>query len=156
MWRHHMHGRNPFLIALLVVLGLAAGAGFVLLIMYLFENLWNYLLTPIFGIKSIGFEQAAAFVLFIPIVGGLFSAFRNRGHHGHRNNHSQFNRMKWRARFATGRNHWAGDEWNIHGGWKNWRYFDEWWKNEGKNAYEEYVDKNPGKEETNSQDQQNS
>jgi hypothetical protein len=35
----------------------------------------------------------------------------------------------------------ASDDWRVNGSYRDWRYFDQYWKDEGKTAFEAYVDK---------------
>jgi hypothetical protein len=105
-------------LALAVLLGFLFG--------YFVMLLWNWLMPALFGIKAITYWQAFGIVILAKILFG-----GTGGHGGYGGRH-----RKWKHR------HWHGsDEWAPKGDYRNWRYYEDYWRAEGKAAYEAYLDK---------------
>jgi hypothetical protein len=138
MFMRRGYWRNPLVIFFSVVAGIA----FVIIALYgftlAFQNLWNWLLPGLFGIKALEFWQAAGMMAFLMILGSLFRVFggwRHAASGGHWHMQRRFRQWKHGE-------DWAGDEWNIKGGWRNWKYFDDWWVKEGKALFEKHIENN--------------
>ena len=96
-----------------VLMGVVFGFGLMLL--------WNWLMPDLFNLKEISYWQAIGiFVLARLLFGSL-------GSNNHGSNSSKHKRHK-------------ADKMDQKGNWKNWRHYDEWWDNEGKKAFTNYVD----------------
>lgn len=108
----------------MVFLGLAFAVVFALVFGLVVKLLWNWLMPALFGLGEISYWQAFGIVVLAKI---LFSGF------GHRvgNRHEPF-----RSKF---REHWPFSMERIEG--KDWRYYRDFWRDEGKAAFEAYIHK---------------
>jgi hypothetical protein len=109
-------------IVLAVVMGFAFG--------YFVMLLWNWLMPIIFGLKAITFWQAFGIVVLAKIL------FGGHGMHGY--DHGRGYRRKHR--------HMYRNDWAPRGDYGNWRYYDDYWKNEGKAAFDAYLERIKGGE----------
>lgn len=127
----HPQGRLPshrsfkvLRIAGWVILGLAFAAVFALVFGLLVKALWNWLMPALFGLGTITYWQAFGIVILAKL---LFGGF---GPHG-RNHREPFHRK-------------FQDRWQDFKGRheeKDWKYYRDFWRDEGKEAFEAYVRK---------------
>jgi hypothetical protein len=103
------------------ILGLIGAAALALLFGYVVVWLWNWLMPELFGLKLITFWQAVGLVILARII---FGGFKHTAHDRKRDKSST------RRRFI--RNH-PFD--------KRWKYYGDYWKEEGEAAFDEYVRK---------------
>jgi uncharacterized membrane protein YraQ (UPF0718 family) len=113
----------------MVILGLITAVVFGFLFGYFVQMLWNWLMPPIFGLKAITFWQAFGLIVLAKLIFGSF------GHH-----HDIHKHHKWHKYHHS-------DEWEIKGGWKNWSYYDDWWKSQGRKTFEKYIEEQQKSEE---------
>jgi hypothetical protein len=73
--------------------------------------LWNWLLPALFGVVKIGYLQGVGIFILGRL---LFGAWGRHGYHGGR---------------------------GFHGGHGRWKHYNDYWENEGKAAFEQYVKK---------------
>ncbi len=109
--------------AIFIPLGIAAfifGGGWVVM------SLWNWLMPGLFGLKLLTFWQAVGILVLAKILFGS-------GHWGKHHNHAR-KHWKWRG-------NWSHDDWAPNGDYRNWKYYEDYWKAEGKTAYEAYINK---------------
>jgi hypothetical protein len=107
-------------LALAVIFGFAFG--------YFVKLLWNWLMPSLFGFKLITFWQAFGIVILGKLI---FGSSHASGRHGH--DHGRMHSMKWRKRVHM------REDWAPNGDYGNWRYYEDYWKTEGKTAYEAYL-----------------
>jgi hypothetical protein len=89
-----------------------------LLFGYVVMWLWNWLMPELFGLGEIAFWQAVGLVILTRLLfGGIKMGDHDKGHHSTKT---------WRDK--------CGDEKKRH-----WRHYDQFWKDEGKEAFEKYV-----------------
>jgi len=130
--RPYFHGPLRILgIVGMVIGGLALAVLLAFLFGWLVMYLWNWLMPTLFGLKVITYWQAWAMVLLAKILFG--------SSHG---SHSGHHRNKWRHHGWRAQRKMYYDDWAPAGDYSNWRYYDEYWKNEGKTAFEAYLAKN--------------
>jgi len=108
-------------IAGLVLLGVIAAAAFALAFGYFVELLWNWLMPPIFGLKTIGYWQAFGIVVLAKLI---FGAVHGRGGHA----------RDWRR-------HGPAPHARDWGGRERWRYWREFWEQEGRKAFDAYLER---------------
>lgn len=135
---------NPFArgarIVGFVLLGIFTAVIFGLLFGYFIKLLWNWLMPSVFHLEKISYWQAFGLVLLARLIFGTI------GHHY--GNERDINHHRRRCRqHSKWENHWSDDDWKIKGGWKDWQYYDNWWREEGKTAFENYLGKNADKDE---------
>ena len=85
--------------------------------------LWNWLVVSLLGLAVIGYWEGVGIFLFSRLI---FSPFFFR--HGMR--HHRYN-----------------VDWEHQGGWGKWKYYNEYWKTEGKAAFDEYIKKRDAEKE---------
>jgi len=128
------------------IAGLAAG-GVVIAVLFAFlfgfvvKILWNGLMPDLFGLKVITFWQAFGLILLAKIL------FGGHGHgHSQREHRSPFER-RFRNAFkrSPGTSDSGEDAEPFPCDRKQWRHFREFWRDEGKKAFQEYLAKNPGR-----------
>lgn len=102
----------------LIFIGLVFLAGYVLM------HLWNWLMPDLFGLTTIGYWQALGLMLLAKFIFGF-------GNHSSKGSGSKRNKKhrKW-DRFCDPKN---GDS--------DWRYYDQYWKEEGKAAFNAYIER---------------
>jgi len=112
----------------MVILGLAAAVLFGFIFGYFVQLLWNALIPDLFGLKEITYWQAFGIVVLARLIFGCsLGGDNDRGPKSARDKKRQWSCKDERE--------------DIKGEWKNWRYYDDWWDEEGKNSFEGYVDK---------------
>ena len=108
---------------LYTILGIAGAFLLGLLFGNVIMWLWNWLMPSLFGLRTIGFWEGLGLFLLAKILFG----FGGSGHSGddggkHHKKH---------------RHHGARSEKKD---WKDWEYYDDWWEEDGKNAFHAYAD----------------
>ncbi len=112
--------------------GVALAVLFGFLFGWFVQLLWNWLMPSLFGLKEIGYWQGFGIIVLAKILFG-------GGHGPYR--HAHHNKKFWHHHHK----HWdhtqGEDDWKPHGSYKNWKYYDQYWRDEGKAAFEAYLDK---------------
>jgi hypothetical protein len=113
-------------IAGFAVLGVIGAAVFALVFGWLVMLLWNWLMPVIFGLGTLTYWQSFGIVILAKLI---FGAVGGR-HHG--------------RGFRPG-----GGPWDEHwkGGRERWRWYGDFWRDEGREAFERYVQKKRDGEE---------
>ncbi|MFH6602847.1 hypothetical protein ACEZ3G_05120 [Maribacter algicola] len=106
-----------------VLFMILAAIVFVLLFGYGFMLLWNWLMPDVFGLPMLNYWKAVGLLVMAKL---LFSSFggENKKHHAkpHKRNKSR--------------------RWNSCGGdYSKWEMYDEFWKEEGEMAFNNYVER---------------
>ncbi len=117
--------------AVLRVIGLVIGGLFLAVFFgfvfgYFVMLLWNWLMPELFAFKTITFWQAFGIVILGKLIFG--------GGMQHRDYHD-----RWHKKMPQ-----FFDEWAPAGDHKNWKYYKEYWKTEGKTAFEDYLARTKG------------
>ncbi len=116
-FKHRMRRKSPGEIAGWILLGIIAFTGFALLFGFAIMWLWNWLMPAVFGLPTVNYWQAVGiFIIFKLLFGGCGggSRFRRGG----------------RSRARCGEN---------DRDFSKWKYYDEYWKEEGDEAYKAYI-----------------
>jgi hypothetical protein len=134
------HHRGPLRIVALIVGGLVLAVVCGLAFGWLVMLLWNWLMPVLFKFPIISYWQGFGLVVLGRL---LFGGFRHPGpRHGRscgpRFPHA-FHHHHWKAWDHRG----DGDdeEWNPGGSYRNWKYYREYWREEGKTAFLAYLEK---------------
>jgi hypothetical protein len=132
-WRDRYYGPKfgIFRIAFLVIGGVVFAVLFAFLFGWLVELLWNWLMPGLFGLKAISYWQAFGLVVLAKILFGC----------GKCHNHSAHHRRHWLHFRKHLMNRENCDQWRPHGAYSNWKYYDQYWREEGKAAFEAYIDR---------------
>lgn len=134
------HGRSALRIVALTVGGVTFAVFFAFLFGLVVKVLWNWLMPTLFGLTAITFWQAFGIVLLAKI---LFSG-HGHGYRKHDGREGRYFRNRFR-RFVR------GDERDAEGGpvpgnGKRWRHFRQFWQEEGRAAFEIYLEKMENRE----------
>lgn len=109
-----------------VILGLMAATVFAFLFGFFVMLLWNWLMPELFGLATITFWKAFGIVLLARLIFGGFK-------HSYPGNKHDYRRKKFL-------DHWRRKECRNNR-MKDWRYFDDYWYDEGEKAFNEYVER---------------
>jgi len=110
------------------ILGIFAAIGFALLIGYIIMLLWNWLMPAIFGLVTINYWQAVGIIILAKF---LFGGFGNRRH---KRRYSKF-RNRFNEKYQ------AKCEGTSKSDFSKWRFYNNYWEDEGENAYKEYLER---------------
>ena len=119
-FKHKMRSKRFGAIVGWVLLAIVAAIGFALLFGYGIMWLWNWLMPDLFGVVTITYWQAVGIFVLAKILFGGFGSHKSKekkSHKGHRQ---------------------CG---NSNGDFAKWKFYDKYWKEEGENAFEAYVDR---------------
>lgn len=119
---------RPLRMVLITVFGVLAACAFALLFGLFVMLLWNWLMPGLFSLPSITYLQAAGIVLLARMIFGFGSD---------RHAPSEERKEKCEEEHWYGGEHWH--DYRTKYGNKGWRYYDAWWKQEGKSSFEEYI-----------------
>lgn len=108
---------------LYTILGLAGAFLLGLLFGNVIMWLWNWLMPSLFGLRTIGFWEGLGLFLLAKILFG-FGGSSHSGDDGSKHHKKH-------------RHHGAKSEKKD---WKDWEYYDDWWEEDGKNAFHAYAD----------------
>ena len=90
--------------------------------------LWNWLMPAIFGLVTISYWQAVGIIILAKF---LFSGFiSRRPKRRYRTFRNRF-KEKYQAKYQG----------TSKSDFSKWRYYDNYWEDEGENAYNEYVER---------------
>lgn len=123
-FKHKARTKRVGIIAGWVVLGIIAAVGFAFLFGYVIMLLWNWLMPMIFGLTEISYWQAVGIIILAKL---LFGGFGGHPKHPKPDRDKRSSRHIGTKRFKTG--------------FSKWRYYDKYWKDEGENAFDRYIDK---------------
>lgn len=133
--RHHHGWSVGKIIAATIggtILAVVLGFGFG----WVIEHLWNWLMPSLFGLKAITYWQGFGLFVLAKILFGCGvpggSPHHSKRHHGHGSCNGDDD---------------CGDVWKVRGSHKDWKYYDKYWKEEGKAAFEGYLERMEGKKE---------
>ncbi len=119
-------GRGPRM-AGRIARGIAIGVVLALLFGLVVMMLWNWLGPAVFGLREINYVQAVGLIILTRIlfgIRGMRPGFAARLHgHGH---------WGWRGPCS-------GED-VANGNIKDWRLYDQWWDEEGREAFRKYID----------------
>lgn len=113
----------------MVIMGLVAAVVFGLIFGYFVMLLWNWLMPSLFGLGTIDFWKAFGLILLVKLLFGGHESPHNKFRHHHKHHHDHGG--------------WDGGDnacWGPKGGWQEQEGFDEWWREEGKGAFERYLE----------------
>jgi hypothetical protein len=129
---HHHHWGMPRIIAatiggiiVAVVLGFLFG--------WFVEHLWNWLMPDLFGFKVITYWQGFGLVVLAKLLFG--------GPAHHPAPHHKYEPWQHSRNWAC-----KGDksQWAPGGSPKNWKYYEQYWNEEGKAAFEAFLERKEG------------
>jgi len=121
------------------IVGVVFAVVFALVFGFVVKILWNWLMPAIFGVGTITYWQAFGLVV---LAKRLFGAFG----HGHKDHSDHFHRRfnGWREDDKADKQ----DDSMMQG----WKYYKQYWKDEGKAAFDEYIRRMEGQRAKESED----
>ncbi len=109
-----------------IALAILAFAAFMVSFGFILQQLWNYLMPGMFGLKEISLGQGAALLLLARLlVGGQMLDIKYSG---------SKNKKKPKEGEKT-------DEPDMKKDLRTWEHYDQWWEEEGKKSFEEYAER---------------
>ncbi len=107
-----------------VVFMIIAVLFFILLFGYGFMLLWNWLMPDVFGLPVLTYWKAVGILVMAKL---LFGNFEGKGHK--KESKKSYKRFK-------------GRRWdNCKSDFSKWEFYDDFWKEEGENAFNNFVDR---------------
>ena len=127
-FKHKMRGRSLGEIIGMILFGAIFIIGLAILFGFLIMWLWNWLMPMIFGLPALNYWQAVGvFILSKILLGGC----------------GGFGGKDKKASKKSKCNH------NNKGEFSKWKHYDNFWKEEGNEAYEAYLNRINSKEQNN-------
>ena len=115
-----------------IILGVVGAVLFAFLFGYFVMLLWNWLMPALFGLAVIKYWQAFVIIILARLIFGTMG--------GHKDHHKK----NMKPPFI--RNHFMKNGPDF----RKWRHYDKYWKEEGKEAFEKFVER----KKTENQDKQ--
>lgn len=113
----------------MMIIGPILGFVGIVLIAFLFgfavQYLWNWIMPGIFSLREITYWEGFGIFILAKLIFGGHGGFK---HHGHKYKH------KFHKHF-----HGCDDE--DGNGWGKWKHYNKYWKAEGKEAFEKFLEK---------------
>ncbi len=132
---NYCYDRRPrwLVITGFVLLGVLAAVLFAFVFGYFVMLLWNWLMPPLFGLGTITYLQAFGIIILARLI---FGSFGHRPSDRKRRDSHPYAREEWRSHFRQ----------NFRRDFRKWKYYDQYWKDQGREDFERYVE-NREKEE---------
>ena len=108
---------------------IALAIAFALVFSFFVQMLWNWLMPSLFKLGTITYCQALGLMILARLVFGTCG--HHRGHRGHGWGHHGFHRHAWLGCDKTDA---------ANGDIKDWRHYDAWWQEQGRDAFKKYSD----------------
>jgi len=119
-FKHKMRNKSPLEIVGIIIFGAIAIAGLAILFGFVIMWLWNWLMPEIFGLTTLTYWQAVGlFILLKLLVGGC-------GRGGRKNSCKDY-KQKRKDKYKTD--------------FSKWEHYDQYWKEEGDELYNKYLEK---------------
>ncbi len=130
-WKQKFHRvpRGARIIGM-VVIGLVTAVILGLVFGIFVRELWNWLMPELFGLKVITYWQAFGIVILGHLIFGGAGGGHGESKSSHRHKHHGP----------------CGEDDTSKEGWKHWKYYDEWWLGQGRQAFTDYVEKKSGED----------
>lgn len=120
---HKFRSKSPIKIVFMIIFGAMAIAALAALFGFIIMSLWNWLMPDIFGLTTLTYWQAVGVFALAKILfgGGGFG---------------KDSKSSKKSKCDSKRNH--------KNDFSKWKYYDEYWKTEGNQAYEAFVSQKEG------------
>lgn len=119
-FKHKMRGKSPGEIAGMIIFGGLFLTGLVILFGFIIMWLWNWLMPEIFGLTTLNYWQAIGLFILLKILIGGCGGFGNSG---------KSSSKKYECKKKS------------KGEFSKWKHYDQFWKEEGNHAYEEFIER---------------
>ncbi|WP_179018431.1 hypothetical protein [Winogradskyella forsetii] len=129
-FKHKMRGKSPGEIIGMILFGALFITGLAILFGFVIMWLWNWLMPMIFGLTTLTFWESVGIFILLKILLGGCGGFGGKD--------------KKRSKSSK-------CDHNAKGEFSKWKHYDDFWKEEGNQAYEAYINRKTSKEESNEQ-----
>jgi len=137
------HGIQALRIAGLAIAGVGVAILFAFVFGIVVKVLWNWLMPGLFGLKEITFWQAFGIVLLAKLLfGGLGHSHKHHDRRFEERFEDRFKRFIRREKVGEASA-------PVPGNGKKWRHFQQYWQDEGRSAFEAYLQRMETREEKN-------
>jgi hypothetical protein len=134
--------RRPLSIIRHVIGGLIFAALFALIFAVLVKLLWNGIMPAVFDLGTISFWQAFGIILLAKMI---FGGIGPRYNHYHPRRIYYYSKdRRYLYKWIRNNYRFDDDELNSMSRRKKWEYYKQYWRNEGKAAFEAYIKKIEG------------
>jgi len=131
--------RRPFSIVRHVAAGILFAVLFALIFAILVKLLWNGIMPTLFDLKTISFWQAFCIILLAKLI---FGGVGSRYHYYHpRKSYYHSRDRRYFYKWMRNGYRFEDDELNTMSRRKKWEYYKQYWRDEGKAAFEAYIKK---------------
>lgn len=134
-FKHKMRGKNPGVIAAMILMGIIFISGLAILFGFIILWLWNWLMPDLFGLQEITYWQGVGIFVLAKILFGM-----GGGGSGHKSKSSS---SDWECKEDKHK--------KKHSDWSKWQHYDKFWQEEGNEAYQAYLAKLEGGESNNTE-----
>ncbi|TNJ45718.1 hypothetical protein KFZ70_10450 [Tamlana fucoidanivorans] len=117
-FKHKLRGKSPGAIAGMIIFGAITITGLAILFAFVIMWLWNWLMPELFHLATITFWQAAGIFILSKILIGGCNGFGSKSESSSNDSECE---KEFKSKFSK------------------WKYYDQFWKEEGNEAYEAYV-----------------
>ena len=128
-FKHKIKSKGLLVIIGWVIIGIIGAVAFAFLFGYFVMLLWNWIMPGLFGLATIGYWKAAGIVLLARFIFGGFGP----SNHKHKSDDHKHFRSSRPFRFSKSK--------KSRSGFSKWCFYDDFWKEEGKQAFNEYVER---------------
>ena len=134
LFTHKMRGKSPGVIAGWVILGVLGISALAILFGFVIMWLWNWLMPELFGLPALTYWQAVG----IFILGRIIFGSSGSGSSSNCKNDKS-------SKYSD-----ADCKTESKGSFSKWKLYDKFWKEEGEQSYNAYVERkdNPQSDET--------
>ncbi|MCK8479643.1 hypothetical protein [Psychroserpens algicola] len=127
-FKHKMRGKSPGEIAGMIIFGIIFITGLAILFGFVIMWLWNWLMPMIFGLTTLTYWQAVGVFILAKILLGGCGGFGGK------------DKSSSKKSSCTK---------ESKGEFSKWKHYDDFWKEEGNKAYEDYVNRLTSNNDTN-------
>lgn len=118
-------------IAGLTIIGVISAVLFALVFGLLVKWLWNALMPGIFNLGEIGYWQAVGLIILAKLIFGHFGQPYSR----------RVRERTDRFHHSTAPGHFCDGEGSFKDRFRKWNHYRQYWEDEGKAAYDQYVER---------------
>jgi len=124
----------------MTLVGLIVAVLFAFIFGLLVKILWNWLMPVIFNLPQISYWQAFGILILAKLLFGSFGPHKDHPHDNHF--HKKIDH-KWHRLIGVD----DCKDWHSKISPENWAYYHKFWHDEGKNAFEAYIEKQKSNQE---------
>lgn len=135
------HRWHPMKIVGAVIGGIIGVTALAFIFGYFVMLLWNWLMPAVFGLKTLTYLQTVGLIVLAKILVAPFIP----GMKGHRPHPPMPPRSPFPPHAHRDARWEKWNDWKVKGGWGKWKYYEDYWHEEGKAAFEKYIEEREGR-----------